>query len=62
MCGLVGAFGRHGANFGDESLRPALARMARRGPDGEGTWREVTTVDAKRALPVPKSLSVKAES
>lgn len=25
--------------------------------DGEGTWREVTTVDAKRALPVPKSLS-----
>jgi len=40
MCGLVGAFLRPGAELADEPLRSALARMARRGPDGEGTWRD----------------------
>lgn len=52
MCGLVGAFGRHGANFSDESLRAALARMARRGPDGEGTWRDEDAALGHRRLAV----------
>lgn len=40
MCGLVGAFLRPGADIAGEPLHAPLARMARRGPDGEGTWRE----------------------
>lgn len=40
MCGVVGAFARAGTDVADESLRAALARMARRGPDGEGMWRD----------------------
>ncbi|HQU48933.1 MAG TPA: asparagine synthase (glutamine-hydrolyzing) [Casimicrobiaceae bacterium] len=40
MCGLVGAFARPGAAVADEPLRAALAHMTRRGPDGEGTWRD----------------------
>lgn len=52
MCGLVGAFARPGAAVADEPLRAALARMARRGPDGERTWRDDGVALGHRRLAV----------
>ncbi len=40
MCGLIGAFATAGDEFAEGSLRAGLARMVRRGPDGEGVWQE----------------------
>ncbi|MCC7040797.1 MAG: asparagine synthase (glutamine-hydrolyzing) [Burkholderiales bacterium] len=52
MCGLVGAFERSGADVIDEHLRAALAHMVRRGPDGEGTWRDEGVVLGHRRLAI----------
>ncbi len=40
MCGIAGWIGKSGASPSDENLTAMLAAIARRGPDGEGTWRE----------------------
>ncbi len=40
MCGLIGWFGRNGAELQPSALGAALDRMQRRGPDGEGRWTE----------------------
>ena len=52
MCGLVGAFLRPGADMAGEPLHAALARMARRGPDDEGTWREEGVALGHRRLAI----------
>ncbi len=52
MCGLVGAFWRAGDEVADESVRAALARMARRGPDGEGAWRDEGVALGHRRLAI----------
>jgi asparagine synthase (glutamine-hydrolysing) len=50
MCGLIAAFSN--ASISDNAIYAALLRMARRGPDGEGVWREAGTVLGHRRLAV----------
>lgn len=52
MCGLVAAFGQSAIDIIGVPVRRALARMARRGPDGEGLWNDVGVVLAHRRLAV----------
>lgn len=52
MCGLVGAFARHGLVFADEPVPATLARMARRVSDGEGTWRAESAVLGHRRIAI----------
>ena len=52
MCGLIAAFGLAGFDVPAEALRAALARMARRGPDGAATWRDEGAAFGHRRLAV----------
>ena len=52
MCGLIVALAKSGDEFADKPLRAALARMLRRGPDGEGAWRGDGVVIGHRRLAI----------
>ena len=38
MCGIAGVVHTDGSAATPDELRPMLARLGRRGPDGQGTW------------------------
>ena len=52
MCGLIGGFAKAGDEFADAALRDGLARMVRRGPDGEGVWQEEGVALGHRRLAI----------
>jgi len=52
MCGLIGAFARNGAEIEEGRIRNGLARMVRRGPDGEGIWRDSGVLLGHRRLAI----------
>jgi asparagine synthase (glutamine-hydrolysing) len=52
MCGLVALLGTPGSTFTLSTLQPALTRMHRRGPDGEGQWSEPGVCMGHRRLAI----------
>jgi asparagine synthase (glutamine-hydrolysing) len=52
MCGLIGGFSRAGRTLDEAPIRGGLSRMARRGPDGEGLWREEDVTLGHRRLAI----------
>lgn len=52
MCGIIALFKRPGHSGGDEAVRVARDAMARRGPDGEGFWREPSVAMGHRRLSI----------
>jgi asparagine synthase (glutamine-hydrolysing) len=52
MCGLIAALSRGGKRFDDGPLRRGLAQMERRGPDGEGIWKDERCMLGHRRLAI----------
>lgn len=52
MCGFVGLLTQNGKAPIVEVLKPALERMARRGPDAEGVWADETCAFGHRRLAI----------
>jgi asparagine synthase (glutamine-hydrolysing) len=52
MCGVVAAFAEPGRELDVEAVRAAMARMRRRGPDGDGLWQEPAVAMGHRRLAI----------
>ena len=52
MCGLVAGFASGNLSMSAAALQAALLRMTRRGPDGEGMWRDEKAVLGHRRLAI----------